>query len=106
MDKEAVIEQIRKRYTLAAGTLDERGCRALAASEALTLGWGGITLVARATGLSRTTIGLGVTELRGAVTPAAPGRVRRAGGGRKRIVSKDPSVLTDLERLVEPPARG
>ena len=84
MDKQAVIEQIRKRYTLAAEALDERGRRALAAAEALTLGWGGITLVARATGLSRTTIGLGVKERRGAVAPAAPGRVRRAGGGRKR----------------------
>jgi transposase len=106
MDKEALIEQIRKRYTLAAGTLDERGRRALAAAVARTLGWGGITLVARATGLSRTTIGLGVKELRGAVAPAAPGRVRRAGGGRKRMVSKDPRVLADLERLVEPTARG
>ena len=84
MDKQAVIEQIRKRYTLAAEALDERGRRALAAAEALTLGWGGITLGARATGLSRTTIGLGVKERRGAVAPAAPGRVRRAGGGRKR----------------------
>jgi transposase len=106
MDKEAIITQIRKRYTLAAGTLDERGRRTLAASEALAVGWGGISLVARATGLSRATIGLGVKELRGTVPGAAPGRVRRAGGGRKRIVAKDPTVLTDLERLVEPTARG
>jgi DDE family transposase len=106
MDKDALITQIRKRYTLAAGTLDERGRRTLAAAEALALGWGGITLVARATGLSRATIGLGVKELRGTVAPAAPGRVRRPGGGRKRIVATDPSVLADLERLVEPTARG
>jgi hypothetical protein len=78
----------------------------LAASEALTVGWGGITLVARATGLARSTIGLGVKELRGTVAVAAPGRVRRAGGGRKTTVAKDPSVLADLERLVEPSARG
>ena len=106
MDKEALIAQIRKRYTLAAGTLDERGRRTLAASEALTVGWGGIALVARATGLARSTIGLGVKELRGTVAPAAPGRVRRAGGGRKTTVAKDPSVLADLARLVEPTARG
>jgi hypothetical protein len=106
MDKEALIAQIRKRYRLAAGTLDERGRRTLAASEALTVGWGGITLVARATGLARSTIGLGVKELRGTVAVAAPGRVRRAGGGRKTTVAKDPSVLADLERLVEPSARG
>src|SRR5919198_256029 len=120
MDKEALIAQIRKRYTLAAGTLDERGRRTLAASAALTAGWGGISLVARATGLSRVTIGLvaratglsrvtiglGVKELRGTVAVAAPGRVRRPGGGRKKTVAKDPSVLADLERLVEPTARG
>jgi Rhodopirellula transposase DDE domain len=106
MDKEPLIAQIRKRYTLAAGTLDERGRRTLAASEALTVGWGGISLVARATGLARATIGLGVKELRGTVAVAAPGRVRRSGGGRKKTVAKDPSVLADLERLVEPTARG
>ena len=106
MDKDTLIAQIRKRYTLAAGTLDERGRRALAAAEALAVGWGGITLVARATGLSRATIGLGVKELRGTVAVAAPGRVRRPGGGRKKTVAKDPSVLADLERLVEPTARG
>ena len=106
MDKETVVEQVRKRYALAAASLDERGRRALAASEALTLGWGGITRVARATGLSRTTIGLGVKELRGTVAPTPPGRVRRLGGGRTKTVVKDPSVLADLERLVEPTARG
>ena len=106
MDKEALITQIRKRYTLTARTLDERGRRTLAASEALTVGWGGMSLVARATGLSRATIGLGVKELRGTVAVAAPGRVRRAGGGRKKTVATDPSVLPDLERLVEATARG
>ena len=106
MDKDALLAQIRKRYTLAAGTLDERGRRTLAASEALTVGGGGISLVTQATGLSRATIGLGVKELRGMVMVAAPGRVRRAGGGRKKTVAKDPSVLPDLERLVEPTARG
>jgi hypothetical protein len=106
MDRETVVEQVRKRYTLAAEALDERGRRTLAASEALTLGWGGVTLVARATGLSRTTIGLGVKELRGAVAPAPPGRVRRVGGGRTKTAVKDPTVLADLERLAEPSARG
>jgi hypothetical protein len=106
MDEDALITQIHKRYTLAAGTLDERGRRTLAAAEALTVGWGGIGVVARATGLSRATIGLGVKELRGTVAPAAPGRVRRVGGGRKKTVAKDPDILADLERLVEPTARG
>ncbi|HVD03397.1 MAG TPA: ISAzo13 family transposase [Candidatus Dormibacteraeota bacterium] len=106
MDKETRIEQIRKRYALAAVALDERGRRRLAASEALTLGWGGVTVVAQATGLSRATIGLGIKEVRGAVASAEAGRVRRPGGGRKQLVAKDPSVLRDLEGLVEPTARG
>src|SRR5919198_611636 len=106
MDKEALIARIRKRYTRAAETLDERGRRTLAAAEALTVGWGGVSVVARATGLSRATIGLGVKELRGTVAVAAPGRVRRVGGGRKTTVAKDPSVLANLERLVEPTAWG
>ncbi|MGH2391450.1 MAG: ISAzo13 family transposase [Chloroflexota bacterium] len=106
MDKETSIEQVRKRYALASGGLDERGRRALAASEALTLGWGGVTVVAQATGLARATIGLGIKEVRGAVASAEAGRVRRPGGGRKHLVVKDPLVLRDLEGLVEPTARG
>jgi transposase len=97
---------IKERYARVAGTLDERGRRAVAASEALALGWGGIAAVARATGLSRDSIRLGIQELRGTVPSAAPGRIRRPGGGRKKTVDTDPSVLTDLERLVEPVTRG
>jgi len=97
---------IRERYGRVAGTLDERGRRAVAASEALALGRGGIALVARATGLSRKAVSLGIKELRGVVPPAAPGRVRRPGGGRKRIAQTDPGALVDLERLVEPTTRG
>src|ERR1700757_878718 len=97
-------EVIKERYVCVAGTLDERGRRAVAASEALTLGWGGISAVSRATGLSRDTIRLGIKELGGTVPLAAPGRVRRPGGGRKEMAARDPSVVADLERLVEPTA--
>ncbi len=99
-------EGIKERYTRVAGTLDERGRRAVAASEALAIGWGGITAVARATGLSRKVIEGGIKELSGTIPVAAPGRVRRPGGGRKKTVEKDPRVLVDLERLVEPVTRG
>src|SRR5438552_10605199 len=92
-------EGIKERYVRVAETLDERGRRAVAASEALALGWGGIT-GARATGLSRVTIGLGIKELRGTVARAPVGRVRRAGGGRKRTAEQDPGVVPDLEQLV------
>jgi hypothetical protein len=99
-------DAIKERYTRVAGTLDERGRRAVAASEALALGWGGIAAVSRATGLSRDVIRAGIKELRGVVPVAAPGRVRRPGGGRKKLVARDPTVLADLERLVEPATRG
>ena len=99
-------QAIRERYARIAGTLDERGRRAVAASEALALGWGGITAVSRAIGLSRTAIRLGINELRGTVPSAAPGRIRRPGGGRKKLVATDPTVRADLERLVEPTTRG
>ena len=86
--------------------LDERGRRAVVATEALAYGWGGITAVAHATGLSRSVIALGMRELRGEVPSAAPGRIRRAGGGRKPLVVSDPTVRADLERLVDPVSRG
>jgi len=99
-------EAIKERYARVAGTLDERGRRAVAASEALAIGWGGITAVARATGLSRTVIARGIKELSGTVPVAPSGRVRRPGGGRKTTAETDPTALTDLERLVEPTTRG
>ena len=95
-----------ERYAQVAGILDERGRRAVAAAEALSYGWGGITAVARATGLARGVIALGMRELRGTVPSAAPGRIRRPGGGRKPLVVTDPTVRTDLERMVDPVSRG
>jgi transposase len=99
-------ERVAERYALVAGTLDERGRRAVAAAEALAWGRGGIAAVARATGLSPQTIRNGVKELRGLLPGAAPGRMRRPGGGRKKTAARDPTVVADLERLVEPATRG
>ncbi len=99
-------EAIAARYARVAGVLDERSRRAVAASEAITLGWGGSTAVARATGLSRQAIRLGIAELTGTMPSAAPGRIRRPGGGRKKTVDRDPTVSDDLERLVDPATRG
>jgi DDE family transposase len=104
--KEQERAAIESRYARVAGTLDERGRRAVAASEAWAIGWGGITTVARATGLSRKAIALGLQELSGTLPRAAPGRIRRPGGGRKKTVATDPTVVADLERLVEPATRG
>jgi transposase len=89
--------------------LNEQGRRLWAATEAMGLGRGGIGVVAQATGLSRPTIYAGIQELRGkpaAIPGRGQGRSRRAGGGRKRRVEHDPTLLADLEALVEPTTRG
>ncbi len=102
-----VEEVIVQRFALLASSLDERRRRLVAAAEALALGWGGQSRVARLTGVSRGAIAAGIAELR---APAAdrppPNRIRRAGGGRKRRVDTDPTLLPDLERLIEPVTRG
>jgi transposase len=98
-------EEIKQRYERIVGDLTERTRRLFAANEALSLGWGGISVVSRATGLSRHVISAGMQELQGG-SPAEEGRVRRKGGGRKSNVSKDPKLSEDLERLVEPVTRG
>ena len=89
--------------------LDERSRRRWAATEALAIGRGGISRVAAATGMSRRTIRAGIQDLRESGEPQAesgPRRIRRAGGGRKRLTEQDPTLLRDLEALVEPTTRG
>ena len=95
----------RVKYKALAPTLTERARRIWAATEARAGGWGGISGVARATGISYSTIQRGLRELR-TKGPLAPGRIRRPGGGRKKTLDKDPTVLADLEVLVEPTASG
>jgi hypothetical protein len=98
-------EAIAQRFRLLAPLLDERRRRLLAAAEAVAIGWGGIRRVARATGMSPRVVGEGVAELKSPdVLPV--GRIRRPGGGRKRAVDTDPTLLGDLERLVDPVTRG
>src|SRR5450759_5684253 len=85
--------------------LDERTRRLLAANEALALGYGGVSRVHRACGLSRAAITNGIREIEDGVS-LEPGRVRRAGGGRKRIGVADPTLLGALDRLVDPDTLG
>jgi transposase len=93
------------RFRALAGELDERRRRLWAAAEARACGRGGIAAVARATGISEGTIRSGLRELE-AGERLGPGRVRRPGGGRKRLADKDPTLLADLERLVDRDSRG
>lgn len=89
--------------------LNEHARRLWAATEALALGRGGISTVARATGLSRPTISAGIAEIHTGTVATPQGsdeRVRRPGGGRKPRAMHDPTLLHDLEALVEPTTRG
>ena len=101
MDTEGIAEL----YGTLSPFLDERARRLVVASEAKVLGRGGVATVAALTGVSRNTIACGLKELAGSAD-VAMGRVRRPGGGRKRTVDKDPTLLRDLESLVEPMTRG
>ena len=96
---------LRAKFTSMSPALNERGRRIWAATEAMAAGRGGIVGVSRATGISVSTIRRGLRELASGDI-AEPGRVRRPGAGRKPTVEKDPSLVPDLERLVEPTASG
>jgi transposase len=98
-------EEIKRRYERIASELNERTRRLFVANEAMAIGWGGISVVSRATGLARQVISAGIKELQEGQR-AGEGRIRRIGGGRKSTVSKDPRLREDLERLVEPVTRG
>jgi Rhodopirellula transposase DDE domain len=96
---------VRKRYKEMAPVLDEQSRRRFAALEAQALGRGGVSLMAKITGLARRTIYRGIDDIRNKHS-AGPGRVRKIGAGRKKKVSEDPTLLADLKRLVEPTTRG
>jgi transposase len=103
-------EDIRLRFDSLSGFLDERMRRLVAAAESEAIGYGGVSAVARATGVSRRAITEGTKELRqqkvSGESLAAQSRVRRKGAGRKRTVDKDPALREDLDRLVGPATRG
>lgn len=100
---------IRRKYRAIQSELDERARRWWAASESLSLGHGGVALVARATGLAESTIRFGKRELASKTTlPKKLVRrpIRRPGGGRKSLTTNDKTLLAALESLVEPLSRG
>ena len=102
---------IEAKFRTLSGRLDEASLRLWSAVEARSLGRGGISAVAKATGFSRTTIHAGLAESNAGVgVPVTPhgtrARIRAPGGGRKKLTSKDTRLLDDLDALVEPTARG
>lgn len=86
--------------------MDERMRRCWAGVEADVIGEGGIAIVERATGMSRTTIRAGRDEARAGLQGADLVQVRRTGGGRPRLEEEDPGLMTELESLVDPVTRG
>jgi len=109
MQDAQLIARIRRKFRQLQGALNERSRRLWAASEALEIGWGGVTAVAEATQMSQTTVHSGIAELRTpcrARTALPPERVRRPGGGRRRATLNDPQLLPALNGLVEPTSRG
>jgi hypothetical protein len=108
MQDAKVEARIRRKFRLVAVELDERRRRQWAAAEARDVGWGGISLVARATGLSRPTIMAGLKELELSAKSrlVAGARVRSPGGGRRTLTQSDPGLLEALERLIDPATRG
>lgn len=98
-------ETIQRRFELLEPYLDERTRRLMVAAEAEAIGFGGISIVARATGMSRDTISRGIEELK-APAGSPPGRIRRPGGGRKKTVVSDLTLTVDLEKLLSPAVRG
>jgi len=107
----STLEGVRSRYELLRPVMDERLCRLWAAAEARTLGHGGISLVARATGMMRKRVAAGLRELEQIAQDPRAGerprsRIRRPGGGRKPLTQQDPTLLADLDALVDPVTRG
>jgi len=96
---------IRERYGLMKGLLNERSRRRWAAAEARSHGRGGIAAVARATGISESTVSRGLREL-DAEEELEPERVRRAGAGRPGILEREPGLTEALDRLIDPVTRG
>jgi transposase len=103
-------EDVRQRFRSLSAFLDERMRRLVAAAESAAIGYGGVSVVARATGVSRRAITEGMRELSQPKVSREPlpvqSRIRRKGAGRKRSVDKDPTLREDLDRLVDPATRG
>jgi hypothetical protein len=111
MAQSPIITSVRQKYEALAPLLHEKARRCWAACEALSLGYGGISLVATATQLSRPTIRRGIAELQagdlsGDDSRPEDLRIRRVGGGRHTLAETDPRLLRDLQRLVDPATRG
>jgi hypothetical protein len=99
------LAELREKFHSVWPLLDERTRRIMAASEALALGYGGVSVVRRACGLSRKAIAKGIHEIEEGSAPAE-GRIRRPGAGRKPITASDPRLVESLEEMIDQQTRG
>src|SRR5271165_170899 len=99
-----ILAAVRQRFVVVDPFLNEQTRRVWAAAEAMAIGANGNTIVAEATGMSRTTIVKAQQEVEEGTT--APDRQRRPGGGRKPLSEGDTTLLEDLDRLIDPATRG
>jgi hypothetical protein len=109
-ERKAAVESLRQKFKGLERALDERTVRLWAATEARALGWGGVSRVSEATGLTRPTIHRGLQELDEEVglsrEERSVDRVRQTGGGRRKLVEQNPRLRDELELLVDPATRG
>lgn len=99
------LKELSDKYERIKHHLDERSKRLWCANEAIGIGWGGVSAVSKATGVSRTTITSGMKEITGNKENPA-NRIRRTGGGRRKKSEIDKQLVTDLDHLIEPITRG
>ena len=98
--------EIQRRYNLIKPFFNEKARRLFLAAEAKAIGWGGIEKVSRVTGASSETISKGCKELEEEPEVIESGKIRKQGGGRKKLIDTDPTLLSDLNSLIEPTTRG
>jgi Rhodopirellula transposase. len=103
-DMAQMVRRTMEKYNRISDSLDELSRRLWAANESLSIGYGGIEIVSRATGISRPTIRNGIIELEGHLYPV--GRTRKTGGGRKDLTVKQPDMVLKLKALVGPSIAG
>ncbi len=101
----STLSELKQKFRSVWPHLDERTRRLMAANEAVSLGYGGVSLVRRACGLSRKAIAKGIREIQAGSRPLV-GRVRRPGAGRKSITQSDPRLVRTLEALIDAQTRG
>lgn len=105
-----MVVTVQEKFHRLRSMMNERLRRHWAACEAMALGYGGITAVSTATGLSHKTIRRGIGEIKEEmprlVEEMGEERVRQSGGGRRRLIEKDATLQSDLQKLLESTTRG